>query len=616
MRYLRNALILLLLTSLSAFGQQQDIRVDRTRWQVKLNRDLTYQLSYIIEATALTALGGQGLSEIGNDYHPGQQELKIIEAFVLTPEGVRKEVETANIATTQPKLAKEAPGYVNTMTTTVRFPEVEAGGQIYLHLDMEQKQVPALGFSKVFMPTLGAEATKFEVSVTYPDGLELRWGERGGFKITESSAAGEHTVKAVLREPTYQRPESFMPDAADLQPLFVIGSSPNWETFARYYLDAGEESVTVDARVKALSDQIVGEAVDVEAAESVYHWVVRNIVYIPVDLMPADGYGGRTVTEVLQRRFADSRDMVRLTRALLKAQEIEAQPVLVNWGERFSVLPVPAAEQFNHTMLYLPKWESYLNPVDPLTPFGMLDDGLAGKFALLVGQPARTVILPDNSGDNHYYRMENVGRLLENGTVQGITRIEASGTQGVRVRQAVIGTDSLSKLVAELLRSNPLGGFGDLRSADPVDTTSPMRLESKWVAPQAFEMGDSVFVQFPRGADLAKVEGLRRYLAVGPRDTPMVLGTYDQHWLHRLELPEGYNPGKLPTDRVIENSAGSYRSSHGFSDRGVEVERHLSLRKTVLPAAEFEALQALLYVAVNDARTTILLTRDTGDSSP
>ena len=149
-----------------------------------------------------------------------------------------------------------------------------------------------------------------------------------------------HNVPALVAE-------EHMPPATRLYPTVVYSSYTSWEQpaafFANEFFPHVETGGEIASRVAALTEDLSSSEDKVRALFLDVATEVRN-VHIPLGL---GGYAPNDAGQVLENKYADTRDKAVLLISMLRAAGIDAYPALVAGGSdaRFTE-SVPTLKQF------------------------------------------------------------------------------------------------------------------------------------------------------------------------------------------------------------------------------------------------------------------------------
>lgn len=611
MRLQKSFLVLFCLCfSFSLFSAPVNVRVDSEEINYTLHKDKTYEETQTQSETLLTQQGIDDRQKISQTYFPDTETLTVENAYVLQPDGTKVEVPKANIFT-RPSLATEsAPGFTNSLTTTVVFPQLKIGSKIFVKWILKEIKPSPFGINLMIAPDFRAAVTKQIIRVVTPKSLHLIWGVSGNYKSTTQEDDAQQIITAVLKNKPAKEEENSMVSDMDVSSVFAASTMQSWSEVGRIYWKQSRDKVAVTPIVKALSMKIVGKRRGLKAAQALYNWVATHIHYVAVYLNQAAGYVPHSADSIIKNGFGDCKDHVVLLEALLAAQHIDAETALISAGDRYQVLPVATVYQFNHVIIYLPRYHIFADPTNRYASFGMLGLGENGKFVVLAGyQPRPTFVPPALSADNRY-ELDNQLTLNANGMVTGRNHASFFGSLNLSIRRLASLGISMKRLANEILSSTPEGGDGDLSITNPADLDHAMSYEGKWTSPYAVLMHQQTYFSVPIGLDLYYPQSLRKFMTLKKRLYAIMVGAATYTWKTTLHLPALYHVTHLPTNVNFENKAGSYQSTYRRQNGHIiRVNRQLIFQQDVYTPKEYYNLLVLLYRAIADTRAIVGLQR-------
>jgi len=329
-------------------------------------------------------------------------------------------------------------------------------------------------------------------------------------------------------------------------------------------------------------------------ARTLYEWVSTNVRYVAVNL----GLGAvepHTAESVLSARYGDCKDHVVLLMALLKARDIDSEPVLINSDDSYALGDPPTLTSLNHVIIYIPELDLYADSTAAFEPFGALPFNEYGKpavHAMTEGDALRRI--PFLESDRAMEDITTIASLLPDGTISGSTMMKATGpfAGALRIMAKRIeakGSAQAAHDQLQFLGSPGTGSFtyGMLRQlSDDFVVTASFTLEPR--------------TDIIEGAGFAMRSGLRLLvrpgeLLLGPRNlgelkpsdpAPCYPGRQVEHL--SLKIPPTFAVARVPKDIQIDNDMIAY-TSHWTSDRDrIEVHREL-LSKAAGPLCSDEA---------------------------
>lgn len=166
-----------------------------------------------------------------------------------------------------------------------------------------------------------------------------------------------------------------------------VSSLPSWDDFAAWYRRLAEGSDRIDDSVRQTAKELAqGSKSRMDTIRRDFEFV-SALRYVAIE-MGVQGFRPRTPAEVLANRYGDCKDKANLVAALLRAQGIDADFVLVNRGSATDVnFP---SWQFNHAICHVAAApdkgqhdELWLDTTDSVTPFGFVPPGDYGRDGLV-----------------------------------------------------------------------------------------------------------------------------------------------------------------------------------------------------------------------------------------
>ncbi len=581
-------------------------RIDNYESSYEVNPDYTYTEIIAERTNLLTARGVEYKQRATLDYETDSQSLSLLEAYVIQPNGKKIPVTSENIFTRPSQESEDAPGFSNSMTTTVVFPKLIAGSQTFVKWKLIQKKPSVVGFNEIHTPLFDEPTKKYTVKISTPANLKLRWEKRGNYVVTDKIQDNRRIITAVIENQPGHKPENSMVSVLDINPVFVVSNLDSWEKLGAIYWRQSQEQVKITPEIKELALHITGKKQGIEASQAIYNWVAQNINYVAVYLNEDAGYVPHTSTEILRNGYGDCKDHVTLMQTLLKAKGIDSYPVLINSESEFKVLPVPTAANFDHAIIYLPAYKIFADPTNKYASFGELDTSLSNKFVVIATKKGRTAYTPKTVASQNSYSLINKVKLSLNGTVDGESELNFSGNFNGDMRD-YFSSDAPEQIASQLLSITPEGGTGILKVNDFNNLDIPVIVKSKWNSPYAVNIDKQIYLTTPVGIDIESAYRLRRYITFGKRFYPVTIGAKSLDWEYQITLPQGYKINHLPESKNFANAAGEYQSSYEAASGYIRVKRKLIINNDIYSPEEYPAFKELIYKPINDARSVMVL---------
>lgn len=582
------------------------LEVDRYQVEIELRDDLTYTAHGEVIRTVVSASGLAEAQKASASYDPRTQQLELLLAEVINPDGSRHVVDRERVFTRPSAAAQNAPGFVSTRTMSILFPQLQVGSRTHVRWRFVEKGRSDLGFNHLWRAPFAYPVKEAQIRISHSGKVPLRYEARGPFELSERAGGRGTVVEATLRDYVAQEPERAMVDPLDVCPLFVATTLESWEEIGARFNEAVKDRIETTAEIRELAGRITAGRSGVEAARAVHRWVAENVRFVAVYLGQMDVWVPHPAGEVLASGYGDCKDQFVLLASLLRASGIECQPALARLGRSFETLPLATPLQFDHCLAYLPQFDLFSDPTDPYRDLGELDVPLSGKLVVLGTVEGRVMRTPEGNPDANRYQVHHDMKLDAGGNVSGSSVIEAKGRSSGFVRRVLARTGSAEQRADSLLQATFEGGSGSLRSTDPTDLSVPLRAEGSWESDLGVEMGDAIHFSVPAGIDLVNPSVIRRFVTDTDRRHPVVIAAVEIAWSYDLKLPAGYRFTRTPGNRQVGNDAASFVSrSRLDADDRLHVERTLRIHRDRFSADEYADLRAALNLAGNEARAVV-----------
>lgn len=582
----------------------EGIRVVERRLDVEVADDGTCAGTLVEVLEVTSALGASAAQQPTLTYDPRSQELELVSAKVVHPDGTICEVPVSEVFERPSGQGRGAPGYVSTKEKCVLLPHVVLGVQTHVVWRFADKAPSSLGFSYMWRPKFALPVTLATIRITHGEGLALRADAEPPILLERSTNGAKHTLTATLRDYAGQVRERSMVGAADVTPRFVVTTNTSWESIGAAFHTAVASRAEVSPEIEAAAAKIVGERTGLDAARAIHRWVCRNISYVKLDLHPMDGWVPSPASKVLEMRYGDCKDKYVLLASLLAARGIAAEPVLVNLDRSFEPLALPSPLQFDHCMAYLPEFDLYSNPTDPFHDLGELALTLTDKFVVHATDTGRVSRTPPGTADGNQYEARHTATLGEDGIFRGQSEMHLHGRLAGPVRRILGKAASPGEAADGLLHTEALGGVGVVVASDPTDLDTPLECGGEWHTEVPIPMGPTVYFSMPSGIEFVNAALIRAFLTTDERRYPVLLMAADIRWRHELTMPAGYALDTLPTGRSHTTEAGLFESSYHVTSEGrIVIERHLRIERDRFAPAEYDGLRAILLEAMIDIET-------------
>jgi TPR repeat protein/transglutaminase-like putative cysteine protease len=256
-------------------------------------------------------------------------------------------------------------------------------------------------------------------------------------------------------------------DSFDTAPRFEASTFADYAAFAALLKAWNAPMAIPDAGVRELARQIVGDAADDRLkAERIFNWVVKSIRYVGIGFADG-GYISQPVADIVRVRYGDCKAHATVLKALLAAQGIDAELAIVNAGAQYTITSV-ATPNFDHAIVYLPKFELYLDPTAATASFAALPTALYGKPVLNIDS-GRVSKIPLARPEDFVVRTDVAMTLDSNGIRKAQSTLSGQGIGAnlSRAHAKRLESSDMKSVARRELESEGLAGTGSYAFPDP-----------------------------------------------------------------------------------------------------------------------------------------------------
>jgi len=382
----------------------------------------------------------------------------------------------------------------------------------------------------------------------------------------------------------------------------------SWTEVSRWYTELSDPQVAPDERVAAKARELTGNArTELERIRAIANFVQR-IQYISIQI-GVGRWRPHAATQVLAKSYGDCKDKANLMRALLKAIDIPAYPVLIFSGDPTYVREVwPSPRQFNHCIVAIkisdgtetsailqhPKLGRLLifDATDDQTPLGDLPDDEQGSPALIAaGDAGGLVTMPSMPLDSSRLDREAQIELTADGAIMGSLQERSFGQAAANERRAFHGLSAggyrglieqwmtRGATAVKVIKVQPSDDSANGRFGLDVDFSAPAYAQL---------MQDRLLVFKPaivsRRESLAFTDTKRQY--------PVVLTSSAYSETVRVKLPAGFDVDEMPDVVKLDTAFGSYATAYEVKDGQLVFTRKLVQRATTIPVEQYASVRS------------------------
>lgn len=540
------------------------------------------------------------------------EKIDVLEAYTLKANGHRVPVPRASWQIRRDEGRNGAPAFFSDYSSIgLVFPDLMVGDTAvlkYRKSTIEPLFPGKLSLDRSFPRTLAIDNAV--VSVDAPAGMHLQYAAR---HMQESVVAkgGRQYLTWTLQNKVPQLTDRYNWSVVDpeSEPGVALSSFTDWADLARSYVQRATPKAAVTPRLRQLSAQLVGDRTTLEdKAHAIYDWVSQNISY-GGNCVGIGSVVPRDLDVVLDAKMGDCKDHATLMQALLAAQGIASEQVLVNAGEVYRLPKIVVASTVNHVINYVPEIKLFLDATSGGTSFGRLPVADQDKPVLSASSdvPTRT---PADTGNNTQVLSSRV-QIDNDGSIEGDIAVQVTGLYAELARQRLLnmGKDEQARFIREAFRRDGFEADGTFDFDDPHLLVDHFSYKGTFKVRKA--------VRYPGSGGLSIKPWLyteaavahfaeQALLPVEPQDTVCLPGTTREEYV--IALPEKLQVLSLPDGAKVDSTFLSYESRYSLEGRELKASRTLSDRSpaNICSADVSKRISEALRLVLDDMRQQVL----------
>ncbi|MBD8629556.1 DUF3857 and transglutaminase domain-containing protein [Oxalobacteraceae sp. CFBP 8753] len=515
--------------------------------------------------------------EIG--YNQALEDIIAVEAYTEKADGRRLAVQPHQIRDQQQAASVDAPMFRDTRLKIVMFPDVDVGDRVAVRYVVRRHTPLFPGHFEDLSSARLQRQRDFRLVYDMPAAMVLQADAIGFLPTTVTDlpapAAGKRRYAWRYLDGDDARPEADSVSELDYGKRLAVSTFADYAALAGAYQDRAGARALPDDAVAALAASVTGDLAESRArAIALSDWVRRNVRYVDMHLGPG-GVVPHAAATVLANRYGDAKDHTTLLVALLASAGIDSTVALVNNGNAYRLPAAPTLGVLNHTIVYVPSLQLYLDSTADSVAGGFLPTALLGKPAVLT-----------RSGE---FAMLPVFQQAHSRTLTQFT-IQPDGSSRLTVTRTGSGA------LAELYRDVPGGDVAiSLRGASNGFTQlpGPARLATSYDLKGSLGEAVFVFAQEPE------------------RHQDFVCPAIDAEDELRFHLPTRSRVQALPRAVHVDDANFAYHSRYARRGALVTVQRQLKFRHTAATCTpdDYRRMRPAIERMVRDLRSQVVFKR-------
>ena len=617
MRSFRLARLLLLLplmgspvSALSASVYKPAVLIERDHQTFTVNADGTYTQTIDKAIRMKTAKGAadNGSSEVS--YISSQEDILSVEAWTVTPEGVRIPVLESAIREREEDNSAGAAEFSDTKYKVIIFPRVEVGSLTAYKLKSNVHVSAYPGeFDRSFGFSPGTPYRDWQVDFVLPASKTLyieKRGVTGGLQKTVNGLS--YYSFRYVRESTLAR-EPGSVGLIHYGDYLFVSTMPDMLALGRVAKEFFQPNVEITDEVRVLAQRLTAGKTDERAkAKELYTWVAQNIRYVAM----AFGDGRlvpRKASTILHNRYGDCKDHVVLLESLLSAVGIESSPALISSEANYIFSGIGNHYPIDHVITYIPSLDLYLDSTDNFSPFGTLPYGDMNKPVVLTSLNKLGRTPPMMAAENTVEAVVHM-RIQPDGTIRGVSKAKMTGVFENRsriVRASKESSDQEAVVKDLLFRFNETGS-GHMTFPDPADISKPFGVDGAFTLEPLANMPGRGALAMPVGLAPGDIAGLGSRTPESKLNFPSKCASRLIEERYTLTFPSNVAIDAIPKSVSFRRGDIQYQSRFSLSGRKVTLHRSLRLQRASQMCGEKEREDWLAFYKVlqRDLRSQII----------
>ena len=582
MKFQKIALGFLLCTSAVAFAQYKpSYTVVKSFTRIEVNKDASFTQFLEEQDRVDTPQGIRMLGERKITYNSTLEDVEVLEAYTIQPDGTRINVPLDKIRT-QDETADDGASYSDSKSKVIIYPKLEVGSQVYYRAKSVQHtpEFPGHFFTwEHYSPHVRYENVMVEL--VHDAALHMGVTSKGmqGGKLETSSQPHTLAYKFTYSQDKAYPNEESRADFTDFAPHFSASTFKTYADVAQAYQVRAKERAAVTPALQALSNELIAKAnakTTLEKVKVLHHWVAQNIRYLGI-YVGAGGYVPHDAQSILDNRYGDCKDHVVILEALLAAAGIDSSPALINSSSAYLLPKLPTAGIFDHVITYVPSLNVYLDSTSRFAPLGTLPNGDMDKPVLLTqtGVISRTP-KTDQSRDRTEARIQI--RLTRDGSIEGKSQAKMFGIFEVASRSSQFNYQNKNQadIVNRLLSRFQETGWGEIGKTEPTNYDKPWQVNSTFELDPVVNVPGPSAMAIPVGLAPGRIKNFADVVLPKERRFPTSCNsTKHEEWID-LSFPKDMKITRVPKDVSFAKDNLIYRSTYELKGQTLKIKRTYS----------------------------------------
>ncbi|TDY24941.1 transglutaminase superfamily protein [Paraburkholderia sp. BL6665CI2N2] len=507
-----------------------------------------------------------GIARVAQQYvwfNRNMADVQILEAYTITADGVRHDVQPEQIRNVQEARSFDAPMFQDIQEKVIVFPAVEPGARVHLTYRKTQKQPIVPGEFSDFTPPDLAPTHNFRLIYDLPADKPLYADARGFTAVQPVTRDGRTRYEYRYDKAHFSRLERGSVAYVSYGDRLMVSTFPDYAAFAATYRESAADPSAPDAAVTRLAQQLTAhDRTPRDKAKTLYDWVRRNVRYVAINV----GRGAvvpHNASAVLANRYGDCKDHVALYGALLDAAGVRNEPALISSGTIYTLPSVPGYGVINHVITWLPDLQQYVDSTASNVEFGFLPSSDMNRPTVLVGEG----VLSRTPATMLMTRSTDLSIKVEpDGSASFTYRLEAAGASAEQAR-SMLRTQTPAQREESIqaeLRSANLRGTATLATNDLGVADGPLVITMKGTLESLVVPGAAASIPALTSLAGGLAADTRYWLGERRRTQPFVCHNLALHERARIELPANFHVLDMPEAKRTQDRFVDFESQYTF----------------------------------------------------
>ncbi|PRY03038.1 DUF3857 and transglutaminase domain-containing protein [Paraburkholderia sp. BL25I1N1] len=507
-----------------------------------------------------------GVARVAQQYvwfNRNMADVQILEAYTITADGVRHDVQPEQIRNVQEARSFDAPMFQDIQEKVIVFPAVEPGARVHLTYRKTQKQPIVPGEFSDFTPPDLAPTHNFRLIYDLPADKPLYADARGFTAVQPVTSDGRTRYEYRYDKAHFSRLERGSIAYVSYGDRLMVSTFPDYAAFAATYRESAADPSAHDAAVTRLAQQLTEhDRTPRDKAKTLYDWVRRNVRYVAINV----GRGAvvpHNASAVLANRYGDCKDHVALYGALLDAAGVRNEPALISSGTIYTLPSVPGYGVINHVITWLPDLQQYVDSTASNVEFGFLPSSDMNRPTVLVGEG----VLSRTPATMLMTRRTDLSIKVEpDGSASFTYRLEAAGASAEQAR-SMLRTQTPAQREESIqaeLRSANLRGTATLVTNDLGVADGPLVITMKGTLESLVVPGAAASIPALTSLAGGLAADTRYWLGERRRTQPFVCHNLALHERARIEFPANFHVLDMPEAKRTQDRFVDFESQYTF----------------------------------------------------